>query len=76
MPIMDDPQFSAWQTIYMDAVTETNPKNLREGIRAAEKSVLLRAGQIEDLNDQPDEKVAINNALKCLRRLKWLSEWV
>jgi len=73
---MEDLQFYVWQTIYMDAVKETNLNNLRNRIKAAETPVLLRARQIQDLNDHNTEKVAINDALKSLRRLKSLAEWV
>jgi hypothetical protein len=60
----------------MAASRSAVPANLRDRIRAAEKPSLLRARRIEHLNGQDDEKLAINNAFKSLRRLKSLSEWL
>jgi hypothetical protein len=73
---MEGLRFPAWQPIYIAAVSETNPKNLRDRVKAAEKAVSLRARQIEDSNEQNDEKLAICGALKRLRCLRGLAEWV
>lgn len=59
-----------------DASRETNPKNLRNRVKTAERAVLLRSQQIENLATDNDEKLAINKALKSLRHLKVISEWV
>jgi hypothetical protein len=69
-------RFPAQQTICEDASREINPKHLRERVRVAERAVLSRAQQIENLATDNDEKRAINDALKSLRHLKEISEWV
>ena len=74
--VMERLRFPAWQTMCMDASREINPKQLRNRVRAAEKAILLRAQQIENSTTDNDEKLAINEALKSLRYLKGISEWI
>jgi hypothetical protein len=47
----------------------------KEGSRS-EEAVLLRAHQIENLITDNDEKAAVNDALKSLRVLIGLFEWL
>ena len=68
--------FPTWQIMCINALTETNCKHLRDRIRAAERAELSRAQQIENPATVNDEKLAINEALKSLRHLKGISEWV
>ena len=67
--------FPAWQTICMDAVKELDPQRFPERVIAAEKAILSRAQQIEDLNHDSAEQVALNDALTSLGLLKRLIEW-
>ena len=73
---MENLRFPAWQTMCVDALREINPKHLRDRVRVAERAVLLRSQQIENLANDNDEKRAINDALKSLRHLRGISEWV
>jgi predicted outer membrane protein len=73
---MEHFRFPAWQTMCVDALRETNPKYLRDRVKTAERAILLRAQQIENSTTDNDEKLAINEALKSLRHLKGISEWL
>jgi len=69
-------RFPVWQNLYIDAVQEFDPHKFRQRVIAAEEAVLSRAHQIENLITDNDEKLAINDALKSLRHLRGLVEWV
>ena len=55
---------------------ESDVRQLLQRVFAAEQAVLFRANQIENLITDNDEKAAINDALKSLRVLRGLFEWV
>ena len=69
-------RFPVWQNPCIDAVAALETHQLSQRVFAAEEAVLLRARQIENLITDNDEKVAINDALKSLRVLRGLFEWV
>ena len=69
-------RFPVWQTPCIDAVAALETQKFTQRVIAAEEAVLLRAHQIENLITDNDEKVAINEALKSLRVLRGLFEWV
>ena len=69
-------QFPAWQTICLDAVKESDPHRFPGQVIAAEKAVLSRAQEIENMNHNSAEQAALNGALKSLRHLKRLIEWI
>jgi hypothetical protein len=69
-------RFPAWQTMCVNALRETNPKNLRNRLKEVEKAILLRAQRIQNSTIDNDEKLAINEAPKSLRHLKGISEWI
>jgi hypothetical protein len=69
-------RFPVWQNPYIDAVQELDTQKFRQRVIAAEEAVLSRAHQIENLITDNDEKLALNNALKSLRVLRGVSEWV
>jgi hypothetical protein len=69
-------RFPVWQNPYIDAVQELDTQKFRQRVIAAEEAVLSRAHQIENLKGEDDEKLALNNALKSLRVLRGVSEWV
>jgi hypothetical protein len=67
-----DLRFPIWQNPCRDAAQELDMQRLI----VAEKAVQLRAHQIENLDDDDDEKLAINDALKSLRHFRGLVECV
>lgn len=69
---MEHMRFPAWQSLCWDAVTEFDLAKLTELVSAAEAAVLLRAEQIENSDDNDDEKLAINDALRSLCFLRRL----
>ena len=69
-------RFPIWQKLCVDAVQELDTHQLSQRVFAAEEAVLFRANQIKNLITNNDEKVAINDALKSLRFLRELFEWV
>ena len=69
-------RFPVWQTPCIDAVAALETQKFTQRVIAAEEAVVLRAHQIENLITDNDEKVAINEALKSLRVLRGLFEWV
>ena len=69
-------RFPVWQKLCVDAVQELDTHQLSQRVFAAEEAVLFRANQIKNLITNNDEKVAINDALKSLRVLRGLFEWV
>jgi hypothetical protein len=69
-------RFPAWQTMCVNALTELNPKHLRNRVKEAERAILLRFWQIENSTTDNDEKLAINEVLRSPRQLKEISEWV
>ena len=73
---MEYRRFPVWQKLCVDAVQELDTHQLSQRVCAAEEAVLFRANQIENLITNNDEKVAINDALKSLRVLRGLFEWV
>ena len=73
---MEYRRFPVWQKLCVDAVQELDTHQLLQRVSAAEEAVLFRANQIENLITNTDEKVAINDALKSLRVLRGLFEWV
>jgi hypothetical protein len=69
-------RFPIWQNLCTDAEQELGTQKFAQRVIAAEEAVLLRARQIENLKGEDDEKLALNNALKSLRVLRGVSEWV
>jgi hypothetical protein len=71
-----DLRFPIWQNPCRDAAQELDIHKFMQRLIVAEKAVQLRAYQIENLEDDDDEKLAINDALKSLRHFRGLVEWV
>jgi hypothetical protein len=69
-------RFPIWQNPCLEAVQEFDPHKFIRRVIVAEEAVLLRANQIENLITENAEKLAINDALKSLRHLRGLVEWV
>jgi hypothetical protein len=69
-------RFPVWQNPCRDAVQELDIHQFMQRLIVAEEAVQLRVHQIENLDDDDDEKLAINDALKSLRHLRGLVEWV
>ena len=69
-------RFPVWQSPCLDAVRELDTHKFIQRVIAAEEAVLSRAHQIENLITDNDEKLALNAALKSLRILRGVSEWV
>jgi hypothetical protein len=62
-------KYPIWQEPYRAAVTETNPKLLKQKISGAQQAVILRLKGLEDSADHHAELRAITDALTALKIL-------
>jgi hypothetical protein len=62
-------RYPTWQEPYRAAITETNPKLLKQKIGAAEQAAILRIKQLENSADHHHELVALTDALTALKIL-------
>jgi len=62
-------KYPIWQEPYRAAVTEANPKLLRDRIAVAEQAAILRLKQLESSADHHREVIALTDALAALKIL-------
>jgi hypothetical protein len=62
-------KYPNWQEPYRAAVTETNPKLLKQKISDAHQAVILRLKQLENSADHHHELIALTDALTALKIL-------
>ena len=62
-------KYPTWQEPYRAAVTETNPKLLKQKITGAEQAAILRLQQLENSADHHHELTALTDALTALKIL-------
>ena len=62
-------KYPTWQEPYRAAVTETNPKLLKQKIAGAQQAAILRLQQLENSADHHHELTALTDALTALKIL-------
>jgi hypothetical protein len=62
-------KYPTWQEPYRAAITETNPRLLKQKISAAEQAAKLRFNELENSVGRLDEQIALTDALRALKTL-------
>jgi len=62
-------KYPIWQEPYRAAVTETNPKLVKQKIAGAEQAAMLRLKQLQNSADHHHELIALTDALTALKLL-------